>query len=92
MAFCALFVGGTALGASFGALPAGAAGDAALGQYIVNPGSGWVAVPQNVADEIVSDLQGIESAAAKVTGMTAVVAGNEWRSRQRQILRIAGLA
>lgn len=88
MACCALLVGGTALDSLVRCPPSGAAGNAALDQDLVNPGSSWAAVTASTADEIVSSIQGIESAAAKITGMTAVVSGNEWRSRRGQRLEI----
>jgi hypothetical protein len=89
LAFCALalcvVVGGVALDVA----PAGAAGNGPLAKEILtNPLPGWVAVPQADMAPTVSDLQGVESAAAKITGMSALVAGNGWYSPHGQLLEI----
>ncbi|HTX64038.1 MAG TPA: hypothetical protein VMD28_10380 [Acidimicrobiales bacterium] len=88
-----------ALSAMVGALalsggpPAGAAGNGPLAkQILTEPVPGWLALPAADLDPTIADLQRVESAAAKITGMSAVVAGNGWISSHAQVLEIVLVA
>jgi hypothetical protein len=68
---------------------ASAAGDTSLSKYLLtNPGRIWVSTPQNVLNQQISTLTSVEESAAKATGMTALVAGNAWRTKNHQLLEI----
>jgi hypothetical protein len=70
-----------------------AVGNGALSSEILAaPIPGWGTLPSSALAPTVSDLQSVENAAAKVTGMTAVAAANGWFSISGQVLVIALIA
>ncbi len=79
--------------ARFSGFRAAAAGNGPLAKEILShPVAGWVPVAAHALDTTISSVQGIESVAARLLRMSAVAAGNAWRSPNGQLLVILLIA